>query len=102
MNSRIAALTVALLLILPLDANCARSSLVAAQAPGATTRSSNSAPDPQRRYGDGRAAQTTPAPVSVPNAAPSPPQEPYLRNSFDRMRNYVPDLASGLLVFAVG
>ncbi|HEX7958730.1 MAG TPA: hypothetical protein VF493_02350, partial [Terriglobales bacterium] len=107
-KSRIAALTIALLLILPhaMHANCATILLRSAQAPPATTSprpgASSSAPDPQPRSRDGRAAQTAAAPVSAPNAAPSPPQEPYLRNSFERIRNYIPDLASGLLVFAVG
>src|SRR5262249_22030333 len=75
-------------------------------APAATSPgpgAGSSAPDPQPRYRDGRTAQGAPARSSVPNtAAPNPPQEPYLRNSFDRIRNYLPDLASGLLVFAVG
>lgn len=105
MKSRIVRLIVALLLIWA-GAGLQRVRGAEWQAAPATTSPQprrSSAPDPQHRYGNGRAAQTTPAPVSVPNeGAPSPPQEPYLRNSFDRIRNYIPDLASGLLVFALG
>lgn len=107
MKSRIAGLTVALLLTWP---GAVRPRTVwAAEAPAAPATTSpgagrsSSAPDPQPRYRDGRTAQAAPASSSAPNtAAPSPPQEPYLRNSFERIRNYLPDLASGLLVFAVG
>lgn len=107
MKSRIAGLTVALLLAGPGAVMPCTVVAAEAQAAPATTSPgagrSSYAPDPQLRYRDGRTAQAAPAPSSAPNtAAPSPPQEPYLRNSFDRIRNYVPDLASGLLVFAVG
>ena len=61
------------------------------------------APDPQPRYRDGRTAQTTPRSASGPNAAaPRPPEEPYLRNNFELIRSYLPDLATGFVVFTIG
>jgi len=67
--------------------------------------SGNTSPatDPQPRYRDGRSSQTTTNSPSAPNAAaPRPPQEPYLRNSFDRIQSYLPELGAGLVVLVVG
>src|SRR5215510_5965011 len=107
MTTRITALTISLLFgwaslgnVVGVRAITTQSSSTAAPT---TSDKSSPAPDPQPRYRDGRNSQTASSPSSTPNAAaPRPPQEPYLRNSFDRIQSYLPDLAAGLVVLGVG
>src|SRR5256885_2222771 len=68
-----------------------------ARGPGASPQTS--LPNPQPRYKESR---PVPDSVNTQPAAPRPPQEPYLRDGFDRLLSYLPDLVAGLLVLAAG
>jgi hypothetical protein len=107
MATRIAALILGLFLSWATLGNISTVSATAPKSsqPATPSGSDNAspAPDPQPRYREGRNSQTAPQPASGANAAaPRPQQEPYLRNNFELIRSYLPDLGNGLLVLAIG
>ena len=104
MRSRIAALTIGLLLTWAVLSSV--SAVHAATHQSATTTKQSvpatPAPDPSLRYREGSNSQAPDSARSSSAAAPRPPQEPYLRNEIELIQAYLPDLVAGLVVLGIG